>query len=80
MRAGRHLVAHRPRRVEVAVIRPDPARVERIMQETGMDRLQAHRHEVQRLGLVARFDEARRVAAARAVDRLMAANRGEVKA
>ena len=50
------------------MIRPDPARVARIMQETGMDRLQAHRHEQQRLDIVARFDAARAEAARKCVE------------
>lgn len=54
------------------MIRPDPARVERIMQDTGMDRLQAVRHEQQRMELVRRHDEARQVAVDRAVARMAA--------
>jgi hypothetical protein len=50
------------------VIRPDPARVERVMRDTGMDRLQAYRHEQQRLDIVARFDVARAEAARKRAD------------
>jgi hypothetical protein len=50
------------------VIRPDPARVERVMRETGMDRLQAYRHEQQRLDIVGRFDAARAEAARKCAD------------
>ncbi len=61
------------------MIRPDPARVERIMADTGMDRLQAVRHEQQRMELVRRSDEARRVAVDRAVARTAAVLPGVTK-
>ena len=38
------------------------------MRETGMDRLQAYRHEQQRLDIVARFDVARAEAARKRAD------------
>lgn len=61
------------------MIRPDPARVERVMADTGMDRLQAVRHEQQRMELVRRSDEARRAAVDRAVARMAAVLPGAAK-
>lgn len=61
------------------MIRPDPARVERVMADTGMDRLQAVRHEQQRMELVRRSDEARRAAVDRAVARMAAVLPGVAK-